>query len=180
MPAGWGTDHVGFGQCKFHGGRLPGNRVAAAKKEIAKVTDGAVFMGKPLDMGPEETMLACVKVAAGHLAYATMKVAEVPEDEGFVETLMGKQLHPWARVQAECLDRLARFSKMAIDCGAEPKAVEMAKKYAPAIAEVLKQVFDDLNLTEDQKQLAPGLLMHHFGALEGIAVQVTNQEENGT
>lgn len=31
QPAGYGTDHVGFGYCKFHGGNTPAGRKAGAK-----------------------------------------------------------------------------------------------------------------------------------------------------
>ena len=31
-PAGWGTDHVGFGSCKLHGGAAPGPSKHAAKE----------------------------------------------------------------------------------------------------------------------------------------------------
>src|SRR5215208_1617092 len=51
MPAGWGTDHVGYGQCKYHGGRMRSNRVASAKAELAAVT-GSQFMGLALEVSP--------------------------------------------------------------------------------------------------------------------------------
>lgn len=34
-PAGWGTDHVGFGSCKLHGGAAPGPSKHAAKERAA-------------------------------------------------------------------------------------------------------------------------------------------------
>lgn len=32
-PAGWGTDHAGFGHCKLHGGSNPSGKKYAAKLE---------------------------------------------------------------------------------------------------------------------------------------------------
>ena len=34
-PAGWGTDHVGFGNCKLHGGASPNGVKHAEKQEAA-------------------------------------------------------------------------------------------------------------------------------------------------
>jgi hypothetical protein len=165
MPAGWGTDHVGYGQCKYHGGRMRSNRVASAKAELAAVT-GSQFMGLALDVSPGRAMLMCVQVAAGHVAYATQQVAQVPEDEGFVDTVMGKQLHPWARVQAEAMDRLVRFSKAAVDCGAEEKAVADAQQWGTEIARAITGIFTALELTDEQRSLLPGLLQEHLTGLE--------------
>ena len=34
-PAGWGTDHAGFGNCKLHFGSTPNQKVAAARERAA-------------------------------------------------------------------------------------------------------------------------------------------------
>jgi len=34
-PAGWGTDHVGFGSCKLHGGATPSHTKHAEKQRAA-------------------------------------------------------------------------------------------------------------------------------------------------
>jgi len=34
-PAGWGTDHVGFGNCKLHGGASPNGKIHAEKEAVA-------------------------------------------------------------------------------------------------------------------------------------------------
>jgi hypothetical protein len=41
LPAGWGTDHVGVGRCKLHGGMTPNHR-AAARLKLAELTDPAI------------------------------------------------------------------------------------------------------------------------------------------
>jgi hypothetical protein len=41
LPAGWGTDHVGVGRCKLHGGNTPNHRTAARLK-LAELTDPAI------------------------------------------------------------------------------------------------------------------------------------------
>lgn len=41
LPAGWGTDHVGVGRCKLHGGNTP-NHKTAARLKLAELTDPAI------------------------------------------------------------------------------------------------------------------------------------------
>ena len=165
MPAGWGTDHVGYGTCKLHGGSSRGHRVAAARQEMADITSGR-FMGNPIDTDPATALLMCVQVAAGHVEYATRQVGAVPEHEGLVESEHGAQLHPWARIQAEALDRLARFTKMAIDCGAQASAVRLAERQGAELARVLTAVLDELGLTEEQRQHVPKLLREQLLGIE--------------
>jgi hypothetical protein len=165
MPAGWGTDHVGFGQCKLHGGATRGNRVASAREELAAVTTGR-FMGTPIEVDPATAMLMCVQVAAGHVDYATRQVAAVPESEGIVEFDYGGQLHPWARIQAEAMDRLVRYSKMAVECGAEVSAVRFAERQGAALAQVIEGVLDAIELTDEQRARVPEVLSAHLLSLE--------------
>ena len=35
-PAGWGTDHVGYGRCKFHGGRNTGPKTPEGKAKVSQ------------------------------------------------------------------------------------------------------------------------------------------------
>ena len=50
-------------------------------------------------------------------------------------------LCPWGRVQAEAMDRLARYSKMALDAGATEKQ-SPSPKGSGANRDVLRSVFE--------------------------------------
>src|SRR3954454_8109172 len=67
QPAGFGTSHVGYGSCRFHGGHLPGPIKAAAREALI---GESLRMGLSLDMRPEDLMLTAVRSAAGALQYA--------------------------------------------------------------------------------------------------------------
>jgi len=133
-------------------------------------------MGVALDVHPAEAMLMCVQVAAGHVAYATQQVSMVPEDEGFVDTVMGTQLHPWARVQAEAMDRLVRFSKMAVECGAEQNLVQFAERQGAELARVLTAVFNEMHLTDEQRAALPMLIHKHLLAMESTTSKTLGLE----
>ncbi len=59
-PAGWGTDHPGFGRCKMHGGSTPTHRASAAL--VATDAEARAMLdrlGQPQPLGdPVEELLA--------------------------------------------------------------------------------------------------------------------------
>jgi hypothetical protein len=65
-PAGWGTDHVGYGRCRLHGGTTP-NHVRAAQRQQAAET--VASLGLRRDVDPNTAWLEEVHRAAGHVAW---------------------------------------------------------------------------------------------------------------
>ena len=60
QPAGWGTDHVGQGKCKLHGGATPiksGRYSVIEREDLAELTDHFANDENPLDIGPELEMV---------------------------------------------------------------------------------------------------------------------------
>lgn len=150
-------------------------------------------MGPALDVSPEEALLACVRIAAGEVAYCTTMVeALLPEDATIEsvsertrplnlgkdgesasttvkETTVGNEarLNIWIRTRQDALERLARFSKMALDAGVAERYVRAAERHGDILARVLSGVLGDLNLSEAQRARLPDLIHKHLTALEG-------------
>jgi hypothetical protein len=76
-PAGWGTDHVGRGRCKLHGGRTPGQRAKDRKDQAAAAV---VTFGLPREVEPGQALLEEVHRSAGHVAWLGQLVASLPHD----------------------------------------------------------------------------------------------------
>jgi hypothetical protein len=123
-------------------------------------------IGGPIPVDPTTALLRCVHLAAGQVEHASQQVARVPAERTFEDTKNGARLNPWARVQAETMERLARFSKMAIDAGVAERQVELAERWGAQIATVLRQILDDLALTDEQRARAPEVVRSHLLALE--------------
>lgn len=145
-------------------------------------------MGVALDIDPHEALLQCVRITAGEVAYTTMKIEELTEDdaigqpessreheeldrEGDVHMLEERSKSPvelniWIRVRQAAVGSLARYSKMALDAGIAERQVRMAEQHGDALANVLSGVFEDLQLTDDQRQRAPAILRSHLMQLE--------------
>jgi hypothetical protein len=65
-------------------------------------------------------------------------------------------------------DRLARYSKAALDAGVAERAVRLAERTGAVIAETLERVFGDpeLALTRKQYRKLPELLVRHMADYE--------------
>lgn len=74
-PAGWGTQHVGAGRCKLHGGSTP-THAAAASKELAR--QACTKLGIPIDTHPAEALLREVCETAGNVQFYRSLVQELP------------------------------------------------------------------------------------------------------
>lgn len=77
---GWGTDHVGFGRCKKHGGKTPtGQRHAAlerARAEAEKVRQAQTFYGRRAAVDPEQALLEEMQRSVGVVRWLESAIAE--------------------------------------------------------------------------------------------------------
>jgi hypothetical protein len=163
LPAGWGTDHVGSGRCRLHGGATRNGRVAAAKEEAQR--EAVQVMGAPIDVDPLEALLVCVRVAAGEAEYASAQVAEL--ERAMQEGKKSTSLHPWIRVRQDALERLARFSKMAVDAGVAERLVQVEERHARVLFRVMSGVVADLDIPAAQRELVPQLVRRHLELISG-------------
>lgn len=161
-----------------------------------------VVMGIGIDIDPMDALLACVRIAAGEVAYATYKVQSLEPDMaiGHPETIkrrplsLGKDgedpgnvveevtteqpsLHVWIRVRQNSLERLAKFSKMALDAGVAQRQVELAEGAGDTLALELRKVFDELNLSAVQEAMLPDLVRSMLENLERPAIEAAQRDD---
>lgn len=193
-PAGWGTEHVGYGNCKLHGGNTAAGRAHGAK---LMALDNAVVMGAPIDIEPHDALVWCVRLAAGEVSYCNLMVASLMprEAKGSVVTTKvrplseGKDgespsqtveeitygppaLHLWIKVRQDAVASLAKYSKMALEAGVAERQVQLAEKYGQLIGQVIGNILDGLRLNAEQQRRAPELVRMHLTAIEGTATEV--------
>lgn len=157
---GAGTTHFGIGACRYHGGSAPNSRKAAAKHQ-------AVLMGAPLDINPLDALIWCIKLTAGEVEFCNKQLEILDEDQWLEHTVIGKQIHVWAKERQKSVDRLAKFSKEALALGIAERAVRLAEQYGSSIAKYTKGLLDDLDLTPEQRKQAPLIVRKHLALLEG-------------
>jgi hypothetical protein len=72
--ASWGTDHVGTGRCKNHGGTTTSQRVSAERQ---RAQQRMVQYGLPANVQPSEAPLWVVWATAGQAAWLGRKASEL-------------------------------------------------------------------------------------------------------
>jgi hypothetical protein len=170
LAAGWGTPHPGIGRCKWHGGLNP----AAIKKAMAKEMNH--LLGFEMEIEPFEALLWCIKITAGEVHWLSLQLSNVKQDEWLEPTHTGKRLNVWARQRAEAIDRLAKFSKWAIDAGLQERRVQLAEMYGEALGRLIKGILDDLHLDRQQREDSPGIVRKHLAMLESRQLQNNYQD----
>jgi hypothetical protein len=179
MPAGQGTNHPGYGACSVHGGNAPQSQLTAAK-QMARV------MGLPIEVTPHEALLYCVHITAGAVDYCNGMIEELEdavvtptvethkewmggEDGGGSSTTIvykEQELNLWIKARDDYVEKLSRFSKMALDARIDERMISLAENQAAMMRPIFVAVFTDLQLTDEQRAKAPDILRKHLLPLE--------------
>lgn len=148
QPAGWGTDHAGFGKCKLHGGRSPSGEAAAAKAE------GRWLLGQLVpDRGPVTDPLAELRQLGG-LVMQWMKACE-----GALETLStyryesiggGEQLRSEVAMFERSMDRAATFLATLAKLGLDERQVAVSEAKANMLLRALEAGLAEHGITGPQ------------------------------
>lgn len=142
LPAGWGTETPGVGRCRKHGGNTPNGRMHAAKAEARELIAGLAIAE---EVDPTDSLLWALYVSFGQLKAATAAVAGLDGFESPRATF-------WLRTQSDALERVARFSEMALRQGIAEKRLRLIERMAERIsaaAEDALQAFS--NVTPEER-----------------------------
>lgn len=182
-PAGRGTDHLGYGKCKHHGGNSPSGTIAGARQM-------AIALGAELDLEPHEALLLTVRRAAMWERICASKVAALTDDQlivthvrervwagngengtgGGTETITGltrAELHIWLRAHQQAIRDLASIAKTALDAGVEERRVRVVESLGGQLADLIGGILADLKLDEAQKVIASESVRRHLTLIEG-------------
>lgn len=182
-PAGWGTG-TPYGVCRLHGGMAPAHRQAAA---VAAARAHVASLVGPVDIEPHEALQMAIALTSAEVNYFNERLAELGVDDvagqasvttrrrttdgdGVVEVRqLPPALHIWVRARADAIDRLARFSKMALDANVDERRVRVQEVQLDRLAGVVNAVMRDLvsaGLSDELLRLAGERFKHHRGLLE--------------
>lgn len=154
--AGWGTEHLGVGRCKLHGGAEPhaqvNGMVLLARREMG-------VMGMPLSIEPQDAILECIRITAGAVAYASERVFELEQASAVGPTLWSRvttveseegsettetregppAVNIWIAVRDQEMDRLVQYSAAALKAGVQERLVKVAEGQAQQIADAMRR-----------------------------------------
>jgi hypothetical protein len=178
QPAGAGTDHLGFGRCKYHGGNSPSHRNAAARETVAFRHKA---FGTPIDVDPGTALLMEVRRSAGIVQWLGEVIAEFTteldlaggarEARDAVQTLgeQGRAAAVWVDLYFRERKNLASVAKMALDAGVAERQVQLQEEQGRLLANVIQAILNDLNLTVEQRTIVPGVVRKHMLAIEAAS-----------
>ena len=172
LGAGHGTDHPGFGNCKFHGGATQNGTKHAAREQAAR-------LGAELDMDPHEALLIAVRKAAMWERYCAEQVAQLEatavvveqtkvrrsDTGGYVEKSSRAELNVWVREHQHALDQLARLAKVAIDAGVDERRIRLEEALVGELANAIDGLLSELGVRDHPE--APAAVRRCFTLIEG-------------
>lgn len=195
--AGWGTDHVGYGPCKLHGGTLK-----SIKKSIAKeiATNALITYGVKVPIDPAQGLLEEIARTHGHILWLESVIQGLSQEElvfgvhsveGPAPVVLGNyhnrptddQKLKWVKQNAAPNIWLQLYQherkhftdvcRIAIACGIAERQTAFAEKQGVMIAEVIRGVIEDLkiDMTSDSAKKRVNAIVRKHLTLASIIAQ---------
>lgn len=159
-PAGWGTDHPGYGSCKWHAGSTPNGR-AAARVMMARDSLERLGVAAPLaPVSPVELLSDLVDQAGAIVTYLREQVAALPA------VLTADGTHPLVRLYGQERDRAARVAKEATALNLEERRVRISEVTRERLVRLFLDALaqPELGLSQEQIAAAPRVAARLFRA----------------
>ena len=149
-PAGTGTDHLGYGPCKSHGGMQYSHRTHAAREQVVDKIEDMKKLGVINDeIGPEAALLNEVGRAAAAVAYFDGLVAEIAR---------GTEHYNANQVLIEQWNEQRKMSvqtaKIIVQAGIAKQAVKIKAMQANMLAQLVLSVISAPEVALDPEQQA--------------------------
>ncbi len=165
QAAGLGTDHLGWGKCKFHGGTSP-SHVAKAHRDAA--AEMVRTLGLDVRIDPHRALLEELWRTAGHVAWLRERIEGLVDpgsDDLLYMTEIGFKPRAYLDVYHREREHLAKVAKMCLDAGVAERQVRIAEEQGALVAQAIRAILADLELTEEQTEKAPGIVRRHLSAI---------------
>jgi hypothetical protein len=182
---GKGTNHVGWGRCKHHGGNTPAG-IAAAQREMQEHTlrEAMVTYGLPREIEPSEALLEEIARTAGHIDWLREQIERVGGERvdslitgpRLVKTVEGPAgrvqitevaaaVNLWLALYQDERRHLVQVCRTALAAGVEERRVRLAEQQGNLLAQVIRSVLGDLELTPDQWSRVSEVVPRHLRAV---------------
>lgn len=151
-PAGYGTDHPGYGRCKFHLGSTRNGRVHAAKERIAAVT--------PRPTSGIEAIDRALAFANGLADTLDAELARLDGDA----VVRKDELAAIVRLARDQHRDLATLGKLAADAGVAERRLRMEEALAAELRDAIRGILSELGVLDHPR--APEVVRRHLLPLE--------------
>lgn len=168
--------------CRVHGGALPQVIAAAERRRAEREAQMALeTMGKPRAIDPHGALLEELHRTAGAVEWLGAVVAELEKEEitwGLMEEVIGGPMagskygsgaNVWVNMWQAERTQLVKVSKMCIDAGIEERKVRLAESAGELMAQVVRAILDELELSPAQREIASTAVPRQFRRLAAAA-----------
>lgn len=164
--AGSGTDHPGYGNCKWHFGCTPAGIRNAFREEMEELLAGLQHqMGDLIEIDPAEALIQEVWRSNGMVMFLGELMKEM-SGESVVELSEGEfKAAAFMDVFEKERMHLAKVAKMALEAGVAERRVQLAEAQGALVAKTFLAFINDMGLTPEQRHRAPALMRQHLLAL---------------
>jgi hypothetical protein len=168
--AGFGTDHVGHGPCKFHGGSTP-SVSRGAHRQAAESRAHALVAAEGLEPVADPVAVMTLLAAESVALVGAFRVMVADLDGLRYQGGAGEQLRAEVGLYERALDRAEKFANNLAKLGLEERAVKVTEAQAGVLATLVTEVLDspELALTPIQAATARKLIAERARALAGVA-----------
>jgi hypothetical protein len=166
--AGWGTNHVGVGRCKWHGGASE-TYDNKANELLAKAA--LEQYGIPVEVDPQTALLEELFRTQGHVVWLRERVAELETERmhgavgGAAGGIPERKPHIWITMYKEERLHLSRVAKSCIDAGIEERRVRIAEEQGALLAKVVQGILTSLGIPLDAPETKKAI-RDNFAMLE--------------
>jgi hypothetical protein len=173
-PGGWGTDHVGAGRCKLHGGSTRNHRRAARRAEALDFAVGA--LGAEVASDPFEALLQSVRIASGQVVYWRVRLLPYQGEGEHAE-----EETPRALIEGldSALDRQAKCAKAALDAGVAEKLVEISGRMAERLTLAFEEAAQAMKLDAATRAVGVEVFAAALTRMEGEPIDVEARQLAG-
>lgn len=130
--AGKGTEHVGYGRCRNHGGASPSGRAHAARLKVA-------------DLVKPEGITGPAAIERG-LALQNGLVSAIEAQVSEAGLIVDGALNPLVRTLTDELRTLVQIGKLASEAHLEERHMRLEERYGAQLEQLLAEVFETLQL----------------------------------
>lgn len=171
----------GLNVCSKHGvskkARAAGQRRVAEAKAEVKARKLMNTYGRKIETTAVEALLEEVKWTAGHVAWLRERVGELEQHElGWGTTRVKEgghdggvtqeaEINVLLKLYKEERTHLLRVCTTAISAGIEERRIRLAESQGSLVAEVIKKILGDLNLSTEQQAKVHEIVPRHLRAL---------------
>lgn len=145
LRAGWGTDHVGIGRCRKHGGMTRNHRVRAARIQSKQLV--AAFGVARRDADPRDALAEEVARTLGAIDWLGAQLHQLSPSVVFG----GDGQHPYMFEWRWERTHLRQLCRDVVGLGIADRGSRVAEQVGGLLVQVLDRLLDDLELNEVQR-----------------------------